>query len=386
MRILLLAPHPFFQDRGTPIAVNLMLKTLSERGEEVDVVTFHEGSDVVYDNVNIYRIPNIFFVKNIRPGFSLGKIICDFFMIFIVFSRVFKKKYDLIHSVEESVFMAMLVKFFFRIPYIYDMDSSLAQQMVEKMSFLKPLARILNFAEGSAVRHSLSVVAVCEALAQIARKSDSQKKISIISDVSLVKENNGQQEPDLKKELNIQGLALMYIGNLETYQGIDLLLESFQKVKDHAADLIIIGGVSADIQKYQELSRQLGIKDKVHFVGPKPIDKLGDYLKMADILVSPRTKGNNTPMKIYSYLGSGKPVLATDLPTHTQVLNSDVALLSRPTVDEFSKGMSRLIVDEKKRASLGAAGKRLVDEEYSIQSFQRKVNKHYDWVKKELLN
>jgi len=49
MRILFLAPHPFYQDRGTPIAVNLMLQALSERGEEVDVLTYHEGRNVSYE-------------------------------------------------------------------------------------------------------------------------------------------------------------------------------------------------------------------------------------------------------------------------------------------------------------------------------------------------
>ena len=47
-----------------------------------------------------------------------------------------KKKYNLVHAVEESVFMALLLKLLFQIPYLYDMDSSLAQQMVEKYPFL----------------------------------------------------------------------------------------------------------------------------------------------------------------------------------------------------------------------------------------------------------
>ena len=58
---------------------------------------------------------------------------------------------------------------------------------------------------------------------------------------------------NLKTELNIQNLTLMYVGNLESYQGIDLLLESFALVVNQTAqaDLVIIGGDSADILKYQ---------------------------------------------------------------------------------------------------------------------------------------
>ena len=52
-----------------------------------------------------------------------------------------------------------------------------------------------------------------------------------------------------------------------------------------------------------------------------------------DILVSPRIRGTNTPLKIYSYLRSGKPIVATDLLTHTQVLSPDVARLVAPDAD-----------------------------------------------------
>ena len=57
MNVLMLAPHPFYQARGTPIAVDLVLKVLSSRGEKVDVVTFPEGEPVHYANVAIYRTP-----------------------------------------------------------------------------------------------------------------------------------------------------------------------------------------------------------------------------------------------------------------------------------------------------------------------------------------
>ena len=57
MRILLLAPHPFYQERGTPIAVGLLAAALADRGETVDILTYHEGEDRAYgDNVTIHRI------------------------------------------------------------------------------------------------------------------------------------------------------------------------------------------------------------------------------------------------------------------------------------------------------------------------------------------
>jgi glycosyltransferase involved in cell wall biosynthesis len=180
----------------------------------------------------------------------------------------------------------------------------------------------------------------------------------------------------MKTELGITDLLLMYVGNLEEYQGIDLLLNSFALAltRTQQADLAIIGGQSADVEKYLAKSRRLGISQKVHFLGPKPVQHLRHYLSEADILVSPRLKGNNTPMKLYSYLHSGKPVLATNLPTHTQLIDKDVALLAEPHKEPFSCAMLRLIADEPLRAQLGAAGKKLIEEKFTYRVFREKLN------------
>jgi len=190
----------------------------------------------------------------------------------------------------------------------------------------------------------------------------------------------------MKAELGIKGLLLMYVGNLEPYQGIDLLLESFALIvrKTDQADLVIIGGQPADIQKYQRKSWRLGIQAKVHFLGPKPVEHLGQYLSEADILISPRIKGNNTPMKLYSYLHSAKPVLATNLPTHTQVIDSRVALLVDPDIEAFSNAMLRLIEDKNLRAELGMAGKKLIEEKFTYSAFREKLNGVFDWLETEL--
>jgi len=189
----------------------------------------------------------------------------------------------------------------------------------------------------------------------------------------------------MKAELRYNGLVAMYVGNLEEYQGIDLLLESFNLVLDKTDDasLVIIGGQPSDIQKYEKKSRRLGIQKKILFLGPKPVEHLARHLSQADILVSPRVKGNNTPMKLYSYLHSGKPILATDLPTHTQVLDNSIAVLTKASPEAFSEGMLLLIEDEALRSRLGKAGKKLVEEKYSYSVFRQKLNGLLNWLEKE---
>jgi glycosyltransferase involved in cell wall biosynthesis len=383
MNILILAPHPFYQDRGTPIAVNLLLKALCERGDSVDLVTYHEGKTIDYgSNVNIYRIPNIPFVRGINPGLSWKKLVCDFFMFFTVLSLVVRRRYAVVHAVEDSVFMALVLKLLFRVPYVYDMDSCLSQQIVEKYpacAFFSPLMRVF---EGVAIKNGEAVVPVCDSLSEIASKYN-PKKLVTLRDVSLIQcEEETKPQCNLAEEIGMCGLVIMYVGNLELYQGIDLLLESFKLAMKEVSDaaLVIVGGIASDIEKYKKKTAMLGMLNNVHFLGPKPIEGLNDYLSQADVLVSPRIKGNNTPMKIYSYLHSGKAVLATDLPTHTQVLDTSVAMLAAPAPDEFSKALICLMQDRNLRLRLGETGKKLIKEKYSYDYFKKEVNALYDWL------
>lgn len=387
MDVLILAPFPFYQDRGTPIALDRIVKVLSERGDqEIDIITYHEGREVMHDHVTVHRIPAIPFIHHIRPGFSWKKIICDVFLFFKVVRFVFRKRYHLIHAVEESVFIALALKWLFKIPYVYDMDSSLAQQMVEQYRLLTPFISLLNFFEGLAVKNAKVVVPVCEVLAGAIEKNKPEK-IMVLQDVTLLKAVSGQNHSNINlgTECDISGLIVMYVGNLETYQGIDLLLESFSLVlnKTDQADLVIIGGQALDIQKYQKRAYQLGIQQRVHFLGPKSVEYLAAYLSEADILVSPRIKGNLTPSKLYSYLHSGKAILATELPSHTELLNNHIAVLAGPTPEAFSEGMLRLIKDESLRVELGTAGKMLIEEKYTYTVFRGKLNGLYEWLQHE---
>ena len=191
MNILLLAPEPFYQDRGTPIAVALILTGLSERGDHVEVITYHEGAEVDYEHVTVHRILNISFVRHIRPGFSWKKVVCDFFMLCKAIRLASKKHYDMVHAVEEAVFIALILKWTLHIPYVYDMDSSLAQQMVEKYRFLSPFNLLLKYFERIAVRNAEAVTPVCDALARTIQEYN-PKKVAVLPDVSLLKD----VEPD----------------------------------------------------------------------------------------------------------------------------------------------------------------------------------------------
>jgi glycosyltransferase involved in cell wall biosynthesis len=385
MNILLLAPHPFFQNRGTPIAVKTLVQVLTESGHKVDMLAYHEGEDVRIDGCRLHRIAALPGVHGIRPGFSFKKLACDGAMFFKAYSMLRENRYDLLHAVEESAFLAWFFSKLFGVPYLYDMDSSLAQQMMEKYPWLVHVRGFLERSEKLAVNGSVGVIAVCKSLQDTAHGYDPHKPVLRLEDITLLDWEN-TSVPEAENSLGMERPIAMYVGNLEAYQGIDLLLDAFKVTKDGGThgSLVIVGGSEADIAKYKQKSSDLGISDSVFLLGPRPVEHLAAYLSRADVLLSPRTKGYNTPMKIYSYLDSGKPLLATRLPTHTQVLDDEISFLADPGPLSMGRGLARLFEDGELSQRLADNAKRRVEAEFTLEAFRRKLTTFYGQIEAEL--
>ena len=383
MNVLLLAPHPFYQDRGTPIAVDLLIRTLTQAGHRVDCLCFNEGTDRSYPNFRLYRANSIPPVQGIRPGFSLKKLYLDLFFFLRFIALFIKNRYDVVHAVEESAFMAMVVCKLFRRHFIYDMDSSMVTQLLDKSESLKRYEGALRWVESLPMRTATAVVPVCDALADEVKKYR-KEGIFILKDVSLVDPTPSTTSPveSLKQQHGITGPLLMYIGNLESYQGIDLLLESFAIAVKTVPDarLAIIGGEDEHIAAYREKATALGIADSVLLLGKRPVSQINDYMSQADLLVSPRVHGVNTPMKVYSYLDSGIAVLATRLPTHTQVMTDDIGFLAAAEPAAFATALLEALQNPALRQTKAAAARQMIAQEHSVEAFSRKLATVYDYL------
>lgn len=370
MKVLLLAPQPFYQLRGTPIAVKRLAEAFSRRGWLVDILAFHEGSDVEIPHVRVFRIPRIPGTRGVPPGFSLKKILCDLGLFASTARRLRRGPYDLIHAGEESAFIALFFKWAAGYPYIYDMDSCLSEQIAGSHPSLRPFLPIIQWLEGIVIRSASAVLAVCDALAGYAR-AQGARHVMVLPDAPLCAPPPENARP--AKGTAAKGVTFMYIGNLEQYQGIDLLLDAFSRLarSDGDSSLEIIGGNPTHIAHYADICRAKNVADRVHFRGEQPPERLGEFMAEADVLVSPRCKGVNTPMKIYSYLQAGKAVLATDIPSHSQVLSGDFSFLAPPGPDAFSRAMARLASEPALRAGLGERALRVARTRYAPENFDR---------------
>jgi glycosyltransferase involved in cell wall biosynthesis len=379
MYILLIAPQPFFQERGTPLAVRLLVEALCAQGHRVDLLTFPEGQDVRVEGLRILRIPRLPFVARVPIGISWKKLAYDALMCAFLVWLTLTRRYDVIHAVEESVFPAVLLRGAARIGVVYDMDSILSEQLTAKWRLLQPLSRAFAALERAAIRRTQAVFAVCKDLASCARAAAPKVPVFLIEDVAQPVYPLAGPSEQLRRELGLSGVLALYVGNLETYQGIEELIQALALVPPSTdLTLVLIGGAPGKVAAVCSLAKSLGVQQRCKALGPRPVGRVGDYLSQADILVSPRRQGYNTPMKVYSYMLSGKAILATRIPAHTQVLDDDSALLVAPRPQAIARGLMLLGRDPERRARLGAVARNRAANRYSLEVFREKVCVAYE--------
>jgi len=378
MKILMLAPEPFFQPRGTPISVFFRIKALSDMGHSTDLITYPLGRDVSFKNLRIGRVPNFLGLRKIKIGPSPAKIALDAGLFLKALGRLLKTRYDVIFSHEEAAWFGAGLGRVFGIPHIYDMHSSLPQQL-ENFDFSRSrlLKRLFLGLERFVLRNSASVIVICEDLLEYVRAGGFGEKTLLIENfIDFSDFEEGRPEPDIvlrkKKEISPDGeKIILYAGNFEPYQGLPLLFEAFARLTCPAV-LLVVGGSAAEHEAMRKIAADLGVKRRIVFVEKVPPARVPLYVSLADVLVSPRISGTNTPLKIYSFLKSGKPLVATELRTHTQILDDRIAILAPAEAGGVADGLAFALESEEALARAREA-KRMADREYVYPRYLQKM-------------
>ena len=387
MRILMIAPEPFFQPRGTPFSEYYRTRALTELGHEVDMVTYPIGEDVSIPGLRIFRAPGIPGIRKISIGPSLAKLPLDVMVFSSAVRRLMSGRYDLLDCHEEAGLMGVLLSKLFGVPTVYDMHSSLPEQLVNfrytRSAVLRKLFAIL---ERWTIKGSAVVIVICPYLQEVVADVDPEKPCFLIENSPLAEANRvaGSEEVTaLRKSLELEGTAVIgYTGTFEAYQGLDLLFDAVRWIveRDPKARLLMVGGHPDQIDEASGAIQRRGLEDKVVFVGQRPASEMPIYLAATDVLVSPRSHGNNTPLKIYSYLRAGKPIVATRLLTHTQVLDDEISQLTAAEPEAFGQGILTLLRDPNRAQALGEAARRRAENEYSYENYLEKTRRVLDFL------
>lgn len=396
MKVLVVAPQPFFAPRGTPLSVYYRTMVMAEQGVSIDLLAYGEGEDVEIKGVRLLRIPRMAWVGPVPVGPSWKKLFLDAFMFLWTVGLLIGNRYDAVHAHEESVFWCRMLKPIFRFRLIYDMHSSLPQQLTNfqftKSRILKSIFRML---EDTCLRKADAVVTICPDLMDYALGTGvpSTKHLlienSIFDDVRLAKPPPGSPTASapapasvIPAALDLKRPIILYAGTFEHYQGIDILVKAFALVRARRPDiqLLLAGGTPRQVAGVQDIARDLGVADGVLVTGRVSKTTSMQYTRIANVLVSPRTQGTNTPLKIYEQLASGKPLVATRIVSHTQVLDESVCFMVDPTPESIAEGLLRAASDPACAQAVAARAQALYEREYSRPVYERKIKKLLEMV------
>jgi glycosyltransferase involved in cell wall biosynthesis len=371
----MIAPEPFFEPRGTPFSEYHRIRALLELGHTVDLVTYPFGREVSLPGLRVFRCLRPPFVRDVRIGPSLAKIPLDLTLALTALRRAATGRYDAVHSHEEGSYIGVLIAGVLGVPHLYDMHSSLPQQLTNFAFSRSPiLTRVFTVMERFVVRRSRVVVVICPHLQDVVR--------AIEPGVPAVLIENAPGSGDapvagsgarIRAEMGLAADApiVLYTGTFEAYQGLDLLFAAARHVIDRRPDarFVLAGGRPDQIAAARALAERTGLGGSVIFAGQREAEEIPLFLDAADVLVSPRSIGTNTPLKIYQYLRSGRPIVATRLLTHTQVLNDDVAILTSATAEGFASGILEALSDPARARAVGDSARELAETKYSYDAY-----------------
>jgi glycosyltransferase involved in cell wall biosynthesis len=381
MRALVLAPQPFFSPRGTPFSVYYRTLVTAELGVDVDLLTYGEGEDVQIPGVRLIRIPRLPFTHNVPIGPSLKKLVLDAVMLIWTVGLLLRHRYDFVHAHEESVFFCRLLKPLFRFKLVYDMHSSLPEQLANfRFTASRLLVGMFELLERSALKAATAVVTICPDLAEYVepRIEDQSRHVlienSIFDRVQVAPPPDGVQKMTLVPQLPNRPLVV-YTGTLEAYQGIDLLIQAFGRVHHRRPDasLVLVGGTPGQVARYRALADAQGLNGECIFTGRVPQSTARCLAQRATVLTSPRVSGSNTPLKVYEQLASGIPLVATRIRSHTQVLDDDVCFLVEPTVDGIADGICEALANSDRRQAVTSHALELYEARYARPVYEEKM-------------
>ncbi len=262
------------------------------------------------------------------------------------------------------------------------MHSSLPQQLTNFAFSRSTLVRRVFLAiERLMIRRSQAVIVICPSLEDTVRAIDPGARVVLIENAPGSSEDHAtpDEAARIRSRFGLRPATplALYTGTFEAYQGLDLLFASMAIVKAERPDarLLLAGGKPEQVRHAQKQAADAGIADVTIFAGEQPAGDIPAYLLAADVLVSPRSRGTNTPLKIYQYLRSGRPIVATRLLTHTQVLSDETAILTGASAGEFAAGILSAMNDPAAAAAIGRQARQLADTKYSYQAYLERTRR-----------
>ena len=332
--VAIVAACPFPYTRGTPIRVLRMAESLVARGHHVEVFTYHLGQAMEDLPFTIHRTPNLPTYHKFSAGPTYQKLfVLDTLLAASVFNALRSRRFDVIHAHHyEGLLASLPAARLLKLPVVFDVHTLLSSELPHySMGLPKPWLHWI----GERFDHALPpradhIVAVTNTIRE--RLMD---RIGIAGDRITTVYTGLESEYFHRGQAARQPAppdTLIYAGNLEPYQGIDLMLKAFRLVLDRNPNVRLKIVSSSSLKPYEALIHQLGLEGQLDY---SDVDyfHLPERLHSAAIALSPRVVCDGLPVKILNYMATGRAIVAfagsaeviTDRETGLVVKDGDIA-------------------------------------------------------------
>lgn len=323
----MIAPTPFFADRGCHTQIYEEIKALQALGREIVLCTYGLGRDI--PGVRTERSFVFPLYKKLSAGPSYTKIFLLPLLLFTVIKTIIKFKPEIIHAhLHEGAVIARICKIFFpRKKYLFDMQGSLTGECLQH-GFIEPgrlSYKIISFLEKKIASWFFVITQSDNMLLELRTLGVAAERTANVRDgvdTDVFRPLAANQDLARQLKIDLTKPRIIYMGLLEKYQGADIMFLSFKTVAEKiaGAQFIIIG--FPNLEKYQKYCRELGIEKNVIFLGRIEYAKLPDYLSLAEIAVAPKISLTEGDGKIYNYMAMGLATVAFDRGVSREILGA----------------------------------------------------------------
>ena len=376
MRIAMVAACPFPWPRGTPIRIHRMAEALGRRGHDVHVVTYHLGGQTPTPHMTVHRIQGPSWYRRTAPGPSFAKLaVLDPLLSYRLRQLLNARSFDVVHAHHyEGLLAALFARARCKPPVVFDSHTLLETELPHYGSslgatFRRHAGRVLDRALPTRADH---VIAVSDDM-RLHYEGGGHLRQDGITVVS-----NGVEVDHFRTDLpeSSSGNTLTFAGNLAPYQRIDLLLESFARVRlgNPAARLNVL--TADDFKPFIALCKRLDIHHRVE-VRDVDYQRLPAELNRATVLANPRVECSGVPQKLLNYMASGTPTVS--FASSAKLLEHERSGLIVPDSDvsAFANAVLRLMSDAGLRSRLGRHAQEVVARDYSWDRVAAHVEQVY---------
>ncbi len=377
LRVLMLAPTPYFADRGCHVRIYEEARALILLGHQVEIVTYHLGRDM--PGIPTHRIPPIPWYRKLEAGPSWHKPYLDILLFFKSLAVARRFRPHLIHAhLHEGAFLGIFLKLFLRVPLLFDCQGSLTTEIVDhgfcrRESLLGGLFRTFErFINGGADAIITSSTPGATALVDL-WKIPAGRVTPLIDGVNVDEFRPGDRDA-ARREVGLPGNipVVAFLGLFNRYQGVDLLLEVIVLLREQGTPVhFLLMGFPEE--KYRHMAKEMGIAENITFTGRVDYGEAALHLVAADVAISPKISLTEANGKLFNYLACGLPCLVFDTPINREILGDCGVYARYGDAGDFAAQLLILLGDQQLRSQLATAGRLKAEQEYSWQGRGREL-------------